>query len=95
MRRRAGTIASLLLGRLYSLSGDEAMTRVGLYHDCRVIHRGFDSPASEVQLRQVHKLLGSNVERNPPVRLARQLVAMAKERAAAASPAAPQAAVEA
>lgn len=58
--RRAGTITSVVLAKLYpAMSSDEALLRVGLYHASRVETRGYLSPAEEIQLRQVHRVLGA------------------------------------
>ena len=54
---RAGTVCSILLGQLYGLSSNEALSRVQIYHDSRVRNENYESPANILQRGQVHKLL--------------------------------------
>ena len=56
---RAGTVASLLLAKIYGLAANEAMEHVQKYHDTRVWTENSESPASEVQRLQVRRLLAT------------------------------------
>eukprot|EP00947_MAST-08B_sp_MAST-8B-sp1_P004938 g4938.t1 len=54
---RAGTVASIVLGRLYEVGAREAMARCQLYHDQRVQPLGVPSPQTETQRDQVRRVL--------------------------------------
>jgi protein-tyrosine phosphatase len=53
---RTGTIAAVLLCKLYDISADESLKRVQAVHDCRVEPRGTRSPQSTPQFQQVKRL---------------------------------------
>ena len=55
---RAGTVAACLLAKVYSLSGEDAMTHIKAFHDTRMNNENSDSPASEVQKMQVRRVVG-------------------------------------
>lgn len=57
---RTGTIASILLAKLYKLSAKEALLRVEACHDCREFERPNTSPEVSSQFEQVKRLVESN-----------------------------------
>ncbi|KAJ5075721.1 dual specificity protein phosphatase dsp8-related [Anaeramoeba ignava] len=54
---RTGTIVSLILGKMYSLSPEEVFSRIQIYHDFRLDPRGFLSPETQIQRDQVERIL--------------------------------------
>ncbi|KAL9643148.1 hypothetical protein ABK040_001637 [Willaertia magna] len=56
---RTGTLASILLGKLFNISADEALAWVQVFHDCRTVTNGRKSPESTLQRNQVYRLLSN------------------------------------
>ena len=56
---RTGTIAAILLGRLYSLSAHDSLGWVQSFHDVRPVTNGRNSPESTLQRNQVFRLLSN------------------------------------
>lgn len=54
---RAGTIAAILLGKMYNISSWEALKRVQTYHDCRPVKSFAMSPQVSSQFDQVIRII--------------------------------------
>lgn len=62
---RTGTLAAILLGRLYSLPAAEALRLCQQYHDTRADSGGAHSPETSQQRAQVVRLLDGPVQEAP------------------------------
>lgn len=61
---RTGTIAAIVLAKLYKLRATETLQRIQAVHDCRQDTRAAFSPETSEQVNQV-RLLISNMHSNP------------------------------
>lgn len=61
---RSGTLTSLLLARMYGLSGEQAMEICGRLHECRrrKDRRGIGSPQTRIQREQVERIASNMAE---------------------------------
>jgi protein tyrosine phosphatase len=58
---RTGTIAACFIGRLLSCSGEDALKRVGMSHDCRDQPKGC-APETDDQFELVYRICDNNRE---------------------------------
>eukprot|EP00164_Ancoracysta_twista_P003603 GFYU01004825.1.p1 GENE.GFYU01004825.1~~GFYU01004825.1.p1 ORF type:complete len:196 (-),score=21.68 GFYU01004825.1:393-980(-) len=54
---RAGTVISIVLGKLYGIDGDKAMEICGKFHQTREVTNGFVSPQADSQFEQVRRVV--------------------------------------